>query len=1375
MNRFFTALLALLLAFGAGGTATAEVAIFTGTTNWIDKALADEQAQITVDRLSAAGVSTLWFSNPGDVADETALAEWVSGATNNGELDVLILYGYLPSSLYEAGNLAPDGSPAELFIESTDGDAIINHADWMFYVSTPLNTALGLQNIMDVPGITMGPDNTPMTVTAAGKDIAHSLVDFLSDRPFHVDELAGNWFVEASLAENPNGTRADPIILRDGDLGRLIPIHQAAFQNDPKGAVAAEVVAWLLGESLQPTELFLAGATITVTGTPAKLRVSRADASAVPTPGTGELTVDLASDSGTGAFDTAWGGSYDGSVTSVTIPAGESSTTVYYRDSNAALVTLSATDSGGVLTAAQQQLNVLEDVSGANGEVAIYTGTTGWITKGAADQQAAICSGILDSLGISHTLFADAALDDVALADWVTNATDNGAVDVLILYGYLPPTLYEGGNTQPDGSVAEVFIESTDGDVIINHADYMFYVSAPLNEVFGLQNIMDIPSITMWDNDTPVVVTDVGASIAPSLADFLSDRPFHVDELEGEWFVEAALAENAAGTRADPIIVRDGNRGRLVPVFQTNGQNDPKGAVAAEIIASLFDVELSNATQVGIVGTQVGGVGDSLQLTVQLQDADGSPRPANIATTVNLATSSAGGDFDVSSDGPFDGSVTSVTVAAGTSSAEFYYQDSAAGSPTLTASAAGLTSGGIEVAIVESTFAPAGEVMLWTGTTNWIDKALADAQAAICAGRLENADVPNQWLSEAIDDVALAEWVEGVTDNGRLDVLVLYGFFPSAIYPGGNAEPDGSIAERFIESTDGDVIINHADWMFYVAETLNTHDGLRNMMDVPSVTMGGPNDTPMVVTAEGQAIAPTLSDFLSDRPLHLNSLGGQWYVEVSLAESADGTLADPVLIRDGHRGRLMPLFQANAQNDPKGSVAAEVIAWLMSAEFSPTRLGLAGTGATVTDTPVKFTVSIQDEGGIALPADEDVVVTLGTTSGGGAFDESWNGDFDGTTTSVLIAAGETSASFYYRDTVAGVVTITASDPGALGLINAESTVTVLQDLSGPAGEVAIYTGNVNWIDPDLANAQAQISVDALTALGISNTWFSGPLDTEALLEWVEESTDNGSVDVLVLYGYFPPALYAAPNLEPDGSVAELFIESTDGDVILNHADYMFYVSSPDGSSNNEVGGLQNMMDNFGIFMWGDNTPMVVTETGATIAPSLVDFASDRPFHVDELEGEWFVEAALAEDPSGTRVDPAIVRDGNRGRLATAFQTAFDDDAKGAVAAEMIAWLLGSDPGGVGPFQRGDCNDDGATNLTDGVFLLNFLFLGGPPPTCGAACDYNSDGSLNITTGVFIFNFLFLGGPAPVGPRIACGTSMLATDVEIGCDTFTQCP
>ena len=82
------------------------------------------------------------------------------------------------------------------------------------------------------------------------------------------------------------------------------------------------------------------------------------------------------------------------------------------------------------------------------------------------------------------------------------------------------------------------------------------------------------------------------------------------------------------------------------------------------------------------------------------------------------------------------------------------------------------------------------------------------------------------------------------------------------------------------------------------------------------------------------------------------------------------------------------------------------------------------------------------------------------------------------------------------------------------------------------------------------------------------------------------------------------------------------------------------------------------------------------------------------------------------------------------------------------------------------FRRGDANASGDLNITDGVFVLNYLFIGGPTPTCLDAADSDDNGQLNITDGVRILNFLFLGGPEPPAPGTSnCGPDPESDDLE----------
>ena len=97
----------------------------------------------------------------------------------------------------------------------------------------------------------------------------------------------------------------------------------------------------------------------------------------------------------------------------------------------------------------------------------------------------------------------------------------------------------------------------------------------------------------------------------------------------------------------------------------------------------------------------------------------------------------------------------------------------------------------------------------------------------------------------------------------------------------------------------------------------------------------------------------------------------------------------------------------------------------------------------------------------------------------------------------------------------------------------------------------------------------------------------------------------------------------------------------------------------------------------------------------------------------------------------------------------------DEDCSGVEPCRVIAFI------------RGDPDGNGAVQLTDGIFILNFLFLGGDSPGCFEAADADDNGSVQMTDGIYILNFLFLGGAAMPAPHPDCGTS--GEDAEPGCE------
>ncbi|MCF7973794.1 MAG: discoidin domain-containing protein [Phycisphaerae bacterium] len=193
-------------------------------------------------------------------------------------------------------------------------------------------------------------------------------------------------------------------------------------------------------------------------------------------------------------------------------------------------------------------------------DIACSTQVSWW---GEADATT-VMENIRDRVPVSVEIFS--STQDAALADWLVAHTGNGQSDLLILSGRVPTSIYTGGNAQPDGSIAELFLD--DGNCIINTGDWFFYVSNPNNAGDGLANLMDVPGISMAEPIVAVTPTEDGQLYTPSFAGFSPSRPWHLEQLDGtDWTAELIMGINADGTRADPAILVNTVTGARVGSF----------------------------------------------------------------------------------------------------------------------------------------------------------------------------------------------------------------------------------------------------------------------------------------------------------------------------------------------------------------------------------------------------------------------------------------------------------------------------------------------------------------------------------------------------------------------------------------------------------------------------------------------------------------------------------------------------------------------------------------------------------------------------------------------------------------------------------------
>ncbi len=65
-----------------------------------------------------------------------------------------------------------------------------------------------------------------------------------------------------------------------------------------------------------------------------------------------------------------------------------------------------------------------------------------------------------------------------------------------------------------------------------------------------------------------------------------------------------------------------------------------------------------------------------------------------------------------------------------------------------------------------------------------------------------------------------------------------------------------------------------------------------------------------------------------------------------------------------------------------------------------------------------------------------------------------------------------------------------------------------------------------------------------------------------------------------------------------------------------------------------------------------------------------------------------------------------------------------------------------------PAACGDANADGTVNISDAVYIINYIFAGGLAPDPMEAADVNCDETVNVSDAVWIINYIFVGGKAP---------------------------
>lgn len=250
-----------------------------------------------------------------------------------------------------------------------------------------------------------------------------------------------------------------------------------------------------------------------------------------------------------------------------------------------------------------------------------------------------------------------------------------------------------------------------------------------------------------------------------------------------------------------------------------------------------------------------------------------------------------------------------------------------------------------------------------------------------------------------------------------------------------------------------------------------------------------------------------------------------------------------------------------------------------------------------------------------------------------------------------------------------------------------------------ASDIAFYVGNPNvdgWYTADAMQTDADTIVNATGALFEDVQQF----DDDALDElaaWAEARTNDDKFDIIWLNGCVPSTLYPFPNLEPDGSVIEEWLDG--GNMIINVGDWFGYVSYEGGGRKTENGpsGAANILNlSSGIIFSADSTAMEVTDDGLQYIPSLgKECITYRPISISAVVDPWEVSVIFAiGEMNDNAADPIVIHNTETGGyVAFVNQSAGSGppgwlDDRGLSCAELIEnWVaveVGLDSSAVEP-------------------------------------------------------------------------------------------
>ncbi|HVV67086.1 MAG TPA: IPT/TIG domain-containing protein [Candidatus Saccharimonadales bacterium] len=772
-----------------------------------------------------------------------------------------------------------------------------------------------------------------------------------------------------------------------------------------------------------------------VDGNSSAITVQAQDSDGNPVAVSGDTPIYVYSTSGTGQFSTdgvtGWTG---GSPYTVTIPAGTTSTNVYYRDSTVGSPTLTMRDDEGTGP----------DFGWQNDSQTVTVGV-GAPTKLGISGPASTSAGewtpvtihVQDSEGNDVTSFRDVPVHLTSDSGTTMFSADSAgtnastSLDATIPSGSATVTVYVSGTltgqailTATDTSPPQ-YTAYDSGTFTLNVAAGQPYkvaflpvggpirVHAPTQMEAYLQD--QYGNTTTADTDTDVTFTTSSSGGTFS------------NSSNGPW-TQSVTATIPAGGSTASVYYQDDTVGTPTVSVASEGLQDD--AQDLQVIAGLYNGKLRFSTKPNQFVA-----GQSQAVTVQLMDDYGNPTTATSNVPITINTSASTGEF--SSDGTTWTPGFSGTITSGQSSITAQYRDTKAGTITITALQTGAPATQIEYSptvvaadAVRYAFLSAPQIIAKNATSGAILVQLQDQYG-------NQAPAASNFTATVTTSSGSGELSLNGTDGwqtGNIGLPFTAGSSQGIVY-----YQDPTVGTYQLTAS--------GNGLTSAQQSIRVVEGIVAQLNISGPTTMQAGDA-VALDVEAQTSDGLATPVADDTTIDLTGDG-----EFSLTESPWTPITSLTL----HAGESDQTVYYRSTTAGTNSLAAQESP---SQGWQPGQLDIA-VGPTsfykyaftahpatvpVTETSSNFAVTAEDQYGNVVTLGQDTTAYLYTSAGSGTFASDSSGQQ--TVTSVDIPAGASTAEFYYKDTALGNRTITASDKTPLDnpdqdIVNATAAIDVV--------------------------------------------------------------------------------------------------------------------------------------------------------------------------------------------------------------------------------------------------------------------------------------------------------------------------------------------